>query len=147
MNTMMMRHASAFIPTKLCLSCQALLAFGCNALHLKYSGQKIQKLHYSSRIHPDDFSTKSKVSFHDKSYWYPSIFSKDTLDSESSNSVTDQVINVGCKNQIKPISNLLVCGDGDLSYSASIANQLASLNVSLTATVLENNEKHNQGEK
>eukprot|EP00978_Attheya_sp_CCMP212_P031609 scaffold120195_cov53-Attheya_sp.AAC.1 len=40
------------------------------------------------------------------------------------------------------ISNLLVCGDGDLSFSASIAPELAVLGVHLTATVLEDQTTH-----
>ena len=43
------------------------------------------------------------------------------------------------------ISNVLVCGDGDLSYSAGLAEQLAEVGVSLTATVLETEEVHNSG--
>ena len=42
----------------------------------------------------------------------------------------------------KTIQSLLVCGDGDLSYSASIAPQLAELEISLTATVLEDQDTH-----
>ena len=40
------------------------------------------------------------------------------------------------------IKNLLVCGDGDLSFSASIASNLASKKIQLTATVLENKKEH-----
>ncbi|KAG7346133.1 protein of unknown function DUF2431 containing protein [Nitzschia inconspicua] len=36
----------------------------------------------------------------------------------------------------------LVVGDGDLSYCASIASDLARQNIQLTATVLENKERH-----
>mmetsp|Transcript_11752 Transcript_11752/g.14619 ORF Transcript_11752/g.14619 Transcript_11752/m.14619 type:complete len:401 (-) Transcript_11752:166-1368(-) len=39
-------------------------------------------------------------------------------------------------------SSILVCGDGDLSYSASISNQLCKRNIALTATVLESKEDH-----
>jgi len=42
----------------------------------------------------------------------------------------------------KTIQSLLVCDDGDLSYSASIAPQLAELGISLTATVLEDQDTH-----
>lgn len=42
----------------------------------------------------------------------------------------------------KTISTLLVCGDGDLSYSAAIAPELAASGVRLTATVLEDCETH-----
>lgn len=41
-----------------------------------------------------------------------------------------------------PISNLLVCGDGDLSFSADIANVLNKLNINLIATVLEEQNIH-----
>ena len=44
------------------------------------------------------------------------------------------------------ISNMLVCGDGDLSYSAGIANALDAMGVELTATVLEDRHAHNEGE-
>jgi hypothetical protein len=41
------------------------------------------------------------------------------------------------------VSNVLVCGDGDLSYSGCwLAPQLAETGVSLTATVLEDMETH-----
>ena len=107
---------------KFCLSWQVFLAFGYNAFHTSH--KKVHRVYYSSKLHSDGLSAQSKVSFHDKSYWYPSIFSKEQT----------------------PISNLLVCGDGDLSYSASVAHQLANLNISLTASVLESHEKHNKGE-
>lgn len=45
----------------------------------------------------------------------------------------------------KDVSKVLVCGDGDLSYSAWLADQLAELGVSLTATVLETEQVHNNG--
>lgn len=40
------------------------------------------------------------------------------------------------------VSNWLICGDGDLSYSAKIAPYLNLCNVSLTATVLEDQATH-----
>ena len=40
------------------------------------------------------------------------------------------------------VRSLLVVGDGDLSYSASIATELAGLGVALTASVLEGREDH-----
>mmetsp|Transcript_6952 Transcript_6952/g.20856 ORF Transcript_6952/g.20856 Transcript_6952/m.20856 type:complete len:492 (-) Transcript_6952:613-2088(-) len=40
------------------------------------------------------------------------------------------------------ISTLLVCGDGDLSFSATVAPDLAELGIRLTATVLEDREVH-----
>lgn len=40
------------------------------------------------------------------------------------------------------IRSLLVCGDGDLSFSASIASNLASKQIQLIATVLENKKEH-----
>ena len=43
------------------------------------------------------------------------------------------------------IRNILVCGDGDLSYSAEIASELDALGVDLYATVLEDEETHNKG--
>lgn len=50
------------------------------------------------------------------------------------------------KNQksTKPISNLLVCGDGDLSFSASVAQLIhqLELDTKLTATVLEDQSVH-----
>lgn len=42
------------------------------------------------------------------------------------------------------ISNLLVCGDGDLSYSASIAPTLHRLGIQMISTVLETKESHCQ---
>jgi len=42
------------------------------------------------------------------------------------------------------ISNILVCGDGDLSYSASIATHCSNLGISLTASVLEDEATHNR---
>jgi len=42
------------------------------------------------------------------------------------------------------IRNLLVCGDGDLSYCAEIAPELNNLGIELVATVLEEEEIHNQ---
>mmetsp|Transcript_22761 Transcript_22761/g.41367 ORF Transcript_22761/g.41367 Transcript_22761/m.41367 type:complete len:166 (-) Transcript_22761:535-1032(-) len=43
----------------------------------------------------------------------------------------------------KGVSDVLVCGDGDLSYSAWLMQQLGDSGVSLTATVLESKEAHN----
>ena len=43
------------------------------------------------------------------------------------------------------IRNLLVCGDGDLSYSAEISSELQTLGIELVATVLEEEDVHNQG--
>lgn len=45
----------------------------------------------------------------------------------------------------KGVSDVLVCGDGDLSYSAWLTQQLGDSGVSLTATVLESKEAHNTG--
>lgn len=39
----------------------------------------------------------------------------------------------------------LVCGDGDLSFSSALAPVLDQANVSLVATVLEEEETHNRG--
>jgi len=44
--------------------------------------------------------------------------------------------------QQRLISNILVCGDGDLSYSAFIAPTLHKLGIKMTATVLETKEIH-----
>jgi hypothetical protein len=44
----------------------------------------------------------------------------------------------------RTISNLLVCGDGDLSYSASIAPTLQTLGIQMISTVLETEELHCQ---
>lgn len=43
------------------------------------------------------------------------------------------------------IRNILVCGDGDLSYSAEIARELDESGIDLYATVLEEEDVHNQG--
>lgn len=43
------------------------------------------------------------------------------------------------------IRNILVCGDGDLSFSAEIASELDELGIQLYATVLEDEETHNTG--
>ena len=43
------------------------------------------------------------------------------------------------------IRNILVCGDGDLSYSAEIASELDTLGIELYATVLEDEATHNKG--
>ena len=43
------------------------------------------------------------------------------------------------------IRNILVCGDGDLSYSAEIAPELDTLGIELYATVLEDESTHNTG--
>ncbi len=43
------------------------------------------------------------------------------------------------------IRNILVCGDGDLSYSAEIAPELDTLGIELYATVLEEESTHNTG--
>jgi hypothetical protein len=51
----------------------------------------------------------------------------------------------GTSNESKLIENILVCGDGDLSFSADIASELESLNITLFATVLEDEMTHNQG--
>ena len=45
----------------------------------------------------------------------------------------------------KLIQNILVCGDGDLSFSADVAAELDSLGISLFATVLEDETTHNRG--
>ena len=43
------------------------------------------------------------------------------------------------------IHNILVCGDGYLSYSAKIAYELDNLGIELFATVLEDENTHNHG--
>lgn len=43
------------------------------------------------------------------------------------------------------IQNILVCGDGDLSYSAEIAHELSDMGIELYATVLEVEDVHNEG--
>lgn len=43
------------------------------------------------------------------------------------------------------ISNILVCGDGDLSFSAEIASELDALGIDLYASVLEDESTHNTG--
>jgi hypothetical protein len=40
---------------------------------------------------------------------------------------------------------VLLCGDGNLSYAASIAERLQQEDAHLTATVLESQEEHNRG--
>lgn len=45
----------------------------------------------------------------------------------------------------KLIRNILVCGDGDLSFSADVAEELENLNIKLFATVLEDEMTHNEG--
>ena len=47
--------------------------------------------------------------------------------------------NKGCQTCI---SNLLMCGDGDLSFSAEIAEPLSQCNIQLVATVLEDEKTH-----
>lgn len=42
------------------------------------------------------------------------------------------------------VRNILVCGDGDLSYSAGISGELAALGIDLRATVLEEEPVHNR---
>lgn len=44
------------------------------------------------------------------------------------------------------IQNILVVGDGDLSFCAGIASELQSLNIRLFASVLEDESTHNKGE-
>ncbi len=43
------------------------------------------------------------------------------------------------------IENILVCGDGDLSFSAGISSELDMLGIKLYATVLEDEETHSKG--
>ena len=43
------------------------------------------------------------------------------------------------------ICNILVWGDGDLSYSTKIAYELNNLGIELFATMLEGKDTHNQG--
>jgi len=45
-------------------------------------------------------------------------------------------------NSNEKISNLLICGDGDLSFSASISQELSEHTIQLTATVLEDQTVH-----
>jgi len=45
---------------------------------------------------------------------------------------------------VKSIRNILVCGDGDLSYSAEMAPKLDRMGIELIATVLEDEDTHNQ---
>lgn len=40
---------------------------------------------------------------------------------------------------------VLVCGDGNLSYSASIAQRMKDRGAHLTATVLESQQEHKRG--
>jgi len=55
------------------------------------------------------------------------------------------------QNPIEPkstIENILICGDGDLSFSASVIEELYELklhHIKVTGTVLEEEETHNEG--
>ncbi len=42
-------------------------------------------------------------------------------------------------------NHVLICGDGDLSYSASVAEKFAENNVKVYASVLESEEDHSRG--
>lgn len=53
----------------------------------------------------------------------------------------------GSKDDAEIISNILVCGDGDLSFSAEIASELDALGIDLYASVLEDESTHNTGAK
>ena len=53
--------------------------------------------------------------------------------------------NDGMDSGVKLIRNILVCGDGDLSFSAEIASELENLKITLFATVLEDELTHNEG--
>lgn len=48
------------------------------------------------------------------------------------------------QNSRRLISNLLVCGDGDLSFSASVAKSLHNIKTNLIATVLEEQSVHSE---
>lgn len=61
-----------------------------------------------------------------------------TYNSEDDDIATDN-------NPSSTIRNILVCGDGDLSYSAEIAPELEKLGIKLYATVLEKEDVHNEG--
>ncbi len=53
----------------------------------------------------------------------------------------------GSEDDAEIISNILVCGDGDLSFSAEIASELDALGIDLYASVLEDESTHNTGAK
>jgi hypothetical protein len=42
---------------------------------------------------------------------------------------------------------VLICGDGDLSFAASIAHELSNEGAHLTASVLESELDHREGER
>jgi len=60
----------------------------------------------------------------DPSFWKPICYTEDSISSTNT------------------IGNLLICGDGDLSYSASISQTLSQYDIQLTATVLEEEAVH-----
>lgn len=60
-----------------------------------------------------------------------------------STSDDDQSASLGQRDSL--IKNILVCGDGDLSYCAEIGPELERLGIELFATVLEEEEIHNTG--
>jgi hypothetical protein len=66
------------------------------------------------------------------------------LSSDARQCAHRQWASIALGDQWKDVSSVLVCGDGDLSYSAWLAQQLSS-DVALTATVLEAQDAHNNG--
>lgn len=72
-------------------------------------------------------------------WWQPHIIRPSIVTTNIDNDDDKNKNTVTFRSEIK---NLLVCGDGDLSYSASIASELAMLGIRMTATVLEERDEH-----
>lgn len=118
--------------------------YTCSSFSLTYSKSAH---HTSSR-----FSQNRHIHHGHQRHTTKSLFSPKLLDDTNCNQIdaSKKKWNFALADQTTvekddTIRHILVCGDGDLSYSAEIASELDALGIELYATVLEDEATHNKG--
>ena len=120
--------------------------YTCSSFSLTYS----KPAHHSS----SRFSQKRHIHHGHQRYTTKSLSSSKLLDDTNCNQIDASKKKWSfalANNAEEPkdsddtIRRILVCGDGDLSYSAEIASELDALGIELYATVLEDEATHNKG--
>ena len=124
------------------LSCRQ---YTCSSFSLTYS----KSAHHSS----SSFSQNRHIHHVHQRYTTKSLSSSKLLDDTNCNQIdASKKWSFALSNNAEEpkdsddtIRRILVCGDGDLSYSAEIASELDALGIELYATVLEDEATHNKG--
>ncbi len=125
-----------------------LIGRNCSSFSLFSLRRLSERIRIQPLIFRNDIEQKPKRSFglfsllnrHQQSI--PSSTTKASVLFSSSSSIHAEQENWKNQGSQSYIANMLVCGDGDLSFSAAIANSLSQCNVKLIATVLEDEPTH-----